>query len=204
MSASDTDLELLDAHLDGELPAEQAEELRVRLDVDPSLAAALEALRAERGVRQQAWRSMEPADDAAVDRFADRAIAATRSTSRRERFDFVLTKLKQVAAAAACVAIGFSVGWLGRGGDIGRMGSGTPTTVVEGPVADSGHRMVMSQPKAGGPVEITLTNTAGQVLATQTFDRPEDARQFIEDLDRWQQQQERLRDKQFIYTGGQF
>ena len=95
---------------------------------------------------------MEP-PDAAADRFADRLVASVASASRYERFSAVLAKLKLVTAAAACVAIGFSVGWLGRGGEMGALRTGVATTsqqTLTAPIGSGGSGLAVRQPQAGG------------------------------------------------------
>ena len=51
MSLSDSDLELLESHLDGELSVAEDEALRDRMNIEPELATVLETLRSERNAR---------------------------------------------------------------------------------------------------------------------------------------------------------
>jgi hypothetical protein len=55
MSLSDSDLELLENHLDGELSVADEEALRDRMNIEPELGAMLETLRSERDAA--GWRS---------------------------------------------------------------------------------------------------------------------------------------------------
>src|SRR4051812_1334391 len=119
MTTSETDLELLEMYLDGALERDEAETLQHRLRAEPQLSAALEDLRSQRALRQTLWQSNEP-DQATADRLTWRirgAIAAeqkqpaiapkrTWNTWQFARFG---------SAAAACIVLGFAIGWVGRG-----------------------------------------------------------------------------------------
>src|SRR5437764_10975801 len=63
MSVPETDLELLESYLDGELPSAESDALRRRIASEPVLAAAIQTLRSERAVRAAFWESCEPGDD---------------------------------------------------------------------------------------------------------------------------------------------
>jgi len=85
--------ELLYAYLDGELPAEEAAELKARLAADPALAAELATLR---GVDTAL--DMLPGHEAPED-FTERVLAATR------RRHGLLLRLALPLATAAAVAL---------------------------------------------------------------------------------------------------
>src|SRR5688500_7709374 len=100
MSLSDSDLELLENHLDGELSTAEDEALRDRMNIEPELASALEMLRAEREARGNALRSMEP-DDAAVERFNRHASREIQRLDRESYWRRAGQRLRVVSAAAA-------------------------------------------------------------------------------------------------------
>ena len=174
MSLSDCDLELLESHLDGELSVADDEALRERMNIEPELATVLETLRAERDARRGAFLPMEP-DDAAVERFNR---SASREIQRIDRESFwrnTASRLRVVAAAAACLVIGFSVARISDSGVLNR-----------GPRATIG-----ALDPASPAVEVILTDSQGRRLGVQRFTSQESAQQFVTDCKRWQEQQER-------------
>jgi anti-sigma factor RsiW len=175
MSVSETELELLESYLDGELPDEQADALRIRIAADPVLAQAIEALRAERSTRAMFWRSCEP-DDEVVARLIGRVEKQVDDhwiwTSR-------LSKLRFASAAAACILIG----WIGRGM--------IQTRPPAGPVVENTVAQVSNNESKGGPVELPITDEYGRVVAVQHFDSAEQAKEFVaNDFRQWQEKQE--------------
>src|SRR5688572_8713975 len=174
MSLSDCDLELLESHLDGELSVADDEALRERMNIEPELATMLETLRAERNARRGAFLTMEP-DDAAVERFNR---SASREIQRIDREGFwrnTASRLRVVAAAAACLVIGFSVARISDSGVLNR-----------GPRATIG-----ALDPASPAVEVILTDSQGRRLGVQRFTSEERARQFVTDCQRLQDQRER-------------
>ena len=174
MSLSDADLELLESHLDGELSVAEDEALRDRMNIELELATVLKSLRTERDARRAAFLSMEP-DDATVERFNR---AASREIQRADRETFwrnTASRLRVVAAAAACLVIGFSVGRIADSGVLNR-----------GPRAQIG-----ALDPASRAVEVILTDPQGRQLGVQRFASQEHAQQFISDCQRWQQERER-------------
>jgi anti-sigma factor RsiW len=165
MSLSDSDLELLENHLDGELSVADEEALRERMNIEPELGAMLETLRGERDARRMAFVSMEP-DDATVERF-DRY--ASREIQRLDRESFwrrTSRTLRFVSAAAACLVIGFSVGRIVNSGVLdrkpGETGANNPNVV-----------------------EVVLTDDSGHEIGVQRFPSREQANEFINDVDQW-------------------
>jgi anti-sigma factor RsiW len=193
MSLSDSDLELLENHLDGELTSAEDEALRDRMNVEPELAAMLEILRAERDARRVAFCAMEP-DDKAVERFN---VQATREIQRLDRESFwqrTSRRLRVVSAAAACLVIGFSVGRIANSGVLDRKpGDGTGTVAVN-PSANS----------VAKTVEVVLTDDSGKEIGVQRFNSPERAREFINDVDRWQNRQQQLNESQVVPVSDNF
>ena len=104
------DLGLLEAHLDGELPAADEEALARRLAADPGLDAALSVLRDERAARAAAWSSYEPGAG-----HAEAAAAAAVSAARRVDRTRAVVFARRCTAAAAVVLVAFASGWVVRG-----------------------------------------------------------------------------------------
>src|SRR5271154_7087825 len=99
---TDTDLELLETYLDGELPMSQAEGLWRRLAVETDLSSELDKLRGSRPSRPQIWESGEPTDlETAV--FVNKVKSSVRS---RRGLETVRRVLIYATAAAACIAVG--------------------------------------------------------------------------------------------------
>ncbi len=174
MSLSDADLELLESHLDGELSVADDEALRERMNIEPELATVLATLRAERDARRGAFIMMEP-DDAAVERFNRSASREIQRIDRETFWRTTASRLRVVAAAAACLVIGFSVGRIADSGVLNR-----------GP-----REQIGAIDPASRAVEVILTDTQGRQLGVQRFTSQERAQQFISDCQRWQQERER-------------
>jgi hypothetical protein len=77
-------------------------------------------------------------------------------------------RLRYAMAAAALIAIGFLVGWMGATGGKSNVSAGEAAYRVE------------------------ILDESGQVMAVQKFGSLEKAREFSEDLRQWQIRQERL------------
>ena len=166
----DGDIELLEAMLDNELPAEQHESLRQRLAREPKLAAELEQLRAERKLREEMFLSLEGGEEQVVARILAAATPARSgdSTGMSGRAGPTGLRLRYAMAAAACVVIGFLIGWMGA--------SGSKSSAIASPP----------------PYQVELRDESGQVMAVQKFSTLEKAREFSNDLQQWQMIQERL------------
>ena len=190
MPLTDTDLELLETYVDGELSGADEEELRRRLDAEPALAAALETLRAEAHVRSQVWKGYEP-DEASVRRLIERVDA---SVDRNTIWAHRLSKIRTVSAAAACIVLGVLIGRVtfssGHGtGDNGQ--AITNTTSVKMPGGQP--RLVTVPPQQGGPVQFRIVDSNGNPITLQPFSSQKEADDFLIDLARWQHEQEQLR-----------
>ena len=179
MSLPDSDLELLESHLDGELTLAEDEALRERMNVEPELATVLETLRAERDARRGAFVAMEP-DDAAVERFNRYAAREIQRVDRETFWKNTASRLRVVGAAAACLVIGFSVGRIADSGVLNR----PPRPEVAAIEPDKPF------------VEVLLTNERGQDLGVQRFTSHEDAREFISDCERARRRQQQTGDVQ--------
>ena len=177
----DADLDLLESHLDGALPPDEAAALGVRLSADAELAATLDELRSQRADRSAVWAALEPGDRA-VEQLCWRvrgAVAAERNPPgvRRPHWASFRPDPWRVArftsAAAACVLLGFFGGRLGRG------------PASQSPVAQA---VVQPAPgftpvaSADGSVEVPITDEYGRLVASQRFQNADQARRFLEDL----------------------
>lgn len=169
---SDEDVWRIEAHLDGALGPAEAEELARRLAAEPDLAALLETLRAQREVRLAAWAAGEPAPDEAQ-ALATRAVAAAVGAERWRRS---VRTARRATAVAALVMVAFAAGWTVRG-------KVPPAQSAQGRAADS-------RPWAHGgghlSFPVALTDERGNVIAVQHFDDATQARQFADDVGRWQ------------------
>jgi len=208
MSVSETDLELLETYLDDELSAEEGEALRRRLSSEPALVAAMDELRHDRAVRQQAFGTMELTERQAL--MATDSIvrsvrqAATREVARSGR----MRLFRQVAAAAACIMVGVLVGWMGH----------SRTELAQQPMISldsangvtsrgTGGTLVSNNSIRGGNeggFNVQITDDAGRVLAVQHFDTLNEAREFSNDLSRWQARQRRMRNGDIRLIGDDF
>jgi hypothetical protein len=163
----DGDAELLEGLLDKELTAAQSEKLLGRLANEPKLAAELEHLRTERKLRAEMFSSLEGGEEAVVERILARAGAddagKTSGIAGPTRF-----RLRYAMAAAACVVIGFLIGWMGATGGKSNVSAGE------------------------APYQVKIVDESGQVLAVQKFQSLEKAMEFSDDLQQWQIRQERL------------
>ena len=96
MSVSDADIELLEAHLDGELPSQEDAALRARLTSNSELSTELARLRAHREIRIEVFESFEP-DDLTVKQL----ILGVRKQITRDAVRGVLTGSLAVRVMAA-------------------------------------------------------------------------------------------------------
>jgi anti-sigma factor RsiW len=194
MSVSESEIELLEAYLDGELPAEESATLRQRLQGDLALASAMESLSSDRLSRIAAFRSFEPSE-AVAQRVVMRIEGAV---DRESIWSGRLSKLRAVSAAAACILVGFIVGWVGRG--TGANGQQDNLFLANG---TSANPVVAPPAAANGPTAVSfpIRDQHGNVLGYQRFDSPQRANEFIDDLTRLQQrQQQQLQSGNLTYT----
>lgn len=175
---TENDLQMLEIWLDGELPPAEAQDLQARLAGDAPLAAGVAELRQQRELLAGIYAAMEP-DEAAIDR-VNRRIRT--SLEQRRRFAWRMHIVRTAGAIAACAAIGFGVGWIGRGG------------------------MNMSATPAAAPhkYQVNIADESGQIIGTQHFSSPDQAREFSEDLKRWQEQQDQIRSGHVVVRSARF
>jgi anti-sigma factor RsiW len=187
MLLADSDLELLESYLDGELSVAEDEALRDRMNIEPALASALENLRAERDARRSAFSAMEP-DDATVERFNRHASREIQRLDREFFWQRTSKTLRIVSAAAACLVIGFSIGRIADSG------------VLNHQPGDRNRPSVAAAEAGANAVEVVLTDDRGQEIGVQRFPTREKANEFIHDCDSWQQRQRLLHDANVIMT----
>jgi anti-sigma factor RsiW len=168
----DGDIELLEAFLDDELTPAQSQILRERFASEPGLENELEHLRAERKLRAGMFSSLEGGEEAVVERI----LAQTKSSANGGPAKM---QLRYAMAAAALVAIGFLVGWMGAMGG-------------------------KSNVSASEPYRVEIQDESGQVMAVQNFKTLEKAREFSDDLQQWQIRQERLLNGQVTIYSDKF
>jgi hypothetical protein len=221
MPLSESDIELLEAHLDGELSSAQDAVLRNRLSSDQELANQLIALRADRTVRVEVFESFEPNDLAVKNLVLGVRKQITREAVRGDR----LRILRYIGSAAAVVVFSFTAGWIGKarvatqpslgdqsapmvasnGGNTGSMdfsgdqNAGPPTLISN----NLGRTLQNGTRRAGG-YQVALTDALGHVVAVQHFDTLEEAREFTEDVSRWQHQQQQIRGAEPVDYKDQF
>jgi hypothetical protein len=179
MITSETDLELLESYLDEALASSEVEVLHARLVVEPELAGALDELRAQRAMRQAVWRAIEP-DAMTADRLTWRvqgAMAAQTKNVARGWGQWQMTRVGSVAAA--CLVLGFFIGWSGHSG---KTIAPTPDFGNQSPVAMNSSNSGVPSSNAG--LLVPVTNESGQVVAWQPFGNSNDAKAFTEDLHR--------------------
>ena len=181
MPISDSDLELLEARIDGALSSDESRALDARLGREPELAEALEAVLAERALRLGAFRALEP-DDAGTAALAGGLCAAAFKSAIIRR---PTNRWRRPAAVAASLLI-FAGGWFGRARTRPSQALVDTRLVSPLPVVSSNVKTVLSY-------QVALTDETGRVTATQNFDSLEKAQDFARDVGRWQQRREELR-----------
>jgi hypothetical protein len=177
---TEADLDLLDTYLDGELSMPDSQDLWRRLDRDAELATVLDSLRADRAERLSIWNALEPDEQAA----AEWSNQLTRVMRRRRMLERVTQTLRYAGAAAALVVIGFAMGWnQQRAFTAGPMQNGTGFSQIS----------TNSQPS-----NVLLRDPTGRVIAVQPFGSPQDASEFVQQLNSLQAVQQQQRDAAIV------
>jgi anti-sigma factor RsiW len=166
MSVSDSDLSMLELMLDGELPEEAAETLRASMRHDKELAAAWNLLQSDRAARLAMWQDDQPSQQWA-NMVASRVLRRNRPQYLWNRWGLVS---RVGATVAACVVLGFALGWYGRGSR-----SGAP-----GP---------MAQQETSADYRVELMDENGVPVAAQSFHSLDNAVEFANDVDQWRNAQ---------------
>jgi hypothetical protein len=186
---ADPDFELLESYLDGELLPGETRRLERRLVAEPELSAALSRMSAEYSLRRAAFRSLEPDDRTAkalsesVVRSVQQAEGAEPRRTRPGSHRRSIRIGRIVGALAACVAISFCAGWIGRG-YASQAGSHEDTARNASDPKDKAEPSVY---------QVALTDEAGHITAIQKFDTLEEAQNFAADVGRLQARQQLLR-----------
>jgi anti-sigma factor RsiW len=176
MPISEQDLELLEAYLDGELPMAEAELLWRRLSSDKELSAELDELRAARAIRQAVWEAMEPNVMAAsaVAKRVDKAIRTRRVLETSRRW------LGVAVAVAACVLVGFRIGWVEHVSPTGVQLAGSDLQRLA---------HVDSQQAPHQTFTVAIRDQNGNVVSMPHFETRQDAIDFTTTLNAMQQSQ---------------
>lgn len=199
---SDEDIELLESYLDDALSVAEADDLRVRVADDPDLAAALHEFREQRALRAKVWQSLEPLD-AAVETLMKGVRLESRKLQLRQRAQ---TAFRWAGSAAAVLLVGFATGWMGH------QRWSTPDTAQRVATGEPAPRELQMVGKLVGvgpnapsaPYHVTLTDQMGRVIGVQHFNSPDRAKEFTDDLDRWQDRQKQLQDGRIKFIGDEY
>jgi len=171
MPMDETDFELLETYLDGQLPMSDAEGLWQRLATDKEMSAALTDLRAQRALRNAIWTQMEPDDAAAL------AVSRRVSTAmRRQRImDIGQRGLFYLSAAAACAFVGFRVGWMANAAPLGN-------SVAQGPAPSGAQNVAMVNSATAAPVQVAIHDQNGNLIGAPRFNTRQEAMDFVNAL----------------------
>ena len=199
MVTLEADIELLEEYLDGALDDAAVVKLRDRLASDAPLSVSLVELQSQRALRQAVFQSMEPGEIASRQlmwRVRGAMLDQQRNTvvqpqRQWNRWGSQWRIARIGSAAAACVILGFSLGRLGHGRGITSVGVTTPTPISSGiaPGNATPTSIAENHPSPGfvqvgntPRISIPITDNYGNVVAWQTFDNAEQAKNFTEDL----------------------
>jgi hypothetical protein len=128
----------------------------------------LERLRAERALRQAAWQSFEP-DPAFADLAGRAAVSRALADDRSRR---AARFARRASGVAAGLLIAFAGGWVARGRAVA---PGAPSEAAGSSAA-----------VAPAEFQVALTDEGGRIIAVQHFHDARQAREFAEDVGRWQ------------------
>jgi anti-sigma factor RsiW len=185
-----SDLELLEEYLDGALDAAAVVELRDRLGRDAELSAALAELQSQRAIRQAVYLAMEPTELAAQQlswRVRGAMLDQQQNSAVSSRSQWSQWRMARIgSAAAACLVLGFFFGRLGHRAAPAVSPSANPAGIASsdshGTLAADNHPGQFVPVAAAPRISVPITNEYGQVVAWQTFDNSEQAKNFTEDL----------------------
>ncbi|HET6251078.1 MAG TPA: hypothetical protein VFE47_25550 [Tepidisphaeraceae bacterium] len=204
---TEADRNLLEAYLDDALSAWWVQRLDTRLTEEPLLARELDELKAQRAARIAAFNAIAPSE-AEAGEFAGAVLA---SLDRRRRKTSMIRYVRLAAGVAACLVVGFAVGWAGRGRAVAtRQVADThasPTVPASTPthVHNDAH-LVIHSPKAPEPgqYQVAILDAEGNVVALQHFSKLEDARQFADDLGQFELRRQQVQDSQPMLVSDSF
>ncbi|HZZ42120.1 MAG TPA: hypothetical protein VFE58_04220 [Tepidisphaeraceae bacterium] len=199
---TETDLDMLEMYLDDALSDRDLAEAARRIAEEPELATELALMRVQREMRREYFASIEPTE-AGVERLLGRVDESLRRRSSWER----QIKWGRIGiAAAACIAIGFTTGYVGRG--TGRTGGPavaqnqqvTAPTVVASNTDDHDHIHFVGKVTP----QVQLTDDNGRVIAVQPFESMDKANEFVNDIQTWQDRQRQVQNGNVLLMGGKF
>ena len=162
---------LLEAYLDDALSPGEVQRLDARLSDEPLLSAAFDSLKSQRAACIAIFNA-----DAPSEREAERFSAAFLSSIDRRQWNArFIRHLRVTVAVAACLLIGFAVGWMGRGHG-SAMQAGVihpePASPAISPLnAHNDAHLVIHSPKAPEPgqYQVAVLDADGNVIALQRF-----------------------------------
>ncbi len=210
MGTTETDLELLEEYLDGAMEAVAASRLQDRFKHEADLASALLELKSQRAVRTTVWQTIEPSEIDAqqmVWRVRGAMLSARTEQSMTEQSMTEQSmpasspairpwvnwwnqwQLSRVgSAAAACLVLGFFLGRVGHNPAVLPSRPSEARTNIASDGADSNTIAVNdinpppASTPAGSKIMVPITNEYGKVVAWQSFDNPDQAKNFTEDF----------------------
>ena len=189
MNISDEDIQMMDTHLDGQLPEADAIAFRSRLESDPSLTQSFAEVQQDRLVRASVFRALEPSDaqlDALVTKLRNGTTGAGKSESKSQSLFRI--GIRRIAAAAACVLVGvFAAQWYHRSNPVGKTTLTNKTDVA-----------------AAQSYRVALVDEAGRESAAQDFSSKEMADEFAKDLKQWQERQRKAHDGAIMLISDRF
>jgi anti-sigma factor RsiW len=208
---TEADVEILEMYLDDALSDQDLAAVARRLADEPVMAAELERLRGERDLRRQFFATLDPSD-AAVERLLGRVDESIR---RRTGWERQLKWGRWAAAAAACVALGFTTGYLGRSTSsqpgpnvaVNTDGQQPVQQVAENNNPDDTHGKIFFPGQRVAPTvpaAVQLTDDAGRVVAVQHFESLDKAKEFANDIQAWQERQRQMQNGNVVMMGGKF
>ncbi len=192
---NDRDIELLEAYLDDALSPALVERLDARLTAESELSAALVELRQERALRVAIFESQVPTTEQS-DQFAQTVLRTIRQNDRRQRW---IRGSRRAGAVAACLLVGFGMGWIGHG-----MNSPTIVTPPTHGHADVHLAAHAPKPAEPGQFQVAVMDDEGHVIAVQHFSKVEDARRFADDLGKYEIRRQQVQEGQAMLVSDQF
>jgi hypothetical protein len=204
---TEADLELLEMYLDDALSDRELAAVAKRIADEPELAVELERLRIQRDIRREMFAALEPTP-AAVERLLGRVDESIRRRAWWERHS---KWGRFAAAAAACIIVGFTTGYLGRGP---AQQTGPGIAVNQGQVDRTNSAVATNDNKDQrdsirfvgkvGPAAVQLTDDSGRVIAVQHFESMDKANEFANDIRTWQDRQRQMQSGNVQLMGGRF
>ena len=164
---------------------------------EPLLFAALQSLRQERARRAACLRELIPSESAA-DEFADALISSLRRRESNKKWGH---GVRIITGLAACLFIGFSVGWMGRASSVA---VDQHLAVPSSGHSDS-HRVIhAAMPVEPGQFQVAVLDENGNVIAVQRFNKMEEARQFANDLGQYEARRQQVQEGQAMLISDRF